>query len=618
MSVPAEHMPRLDKYELLEEVGHGGMATVYRARDRRLGRDVAVKVIHRHLRENAEVAARFTSEAKAVAKLRHPNIVEVFDVSDEDDAERYLVAELVRGTTLRKQLATHGHMPAEVAAAVGLEIAGALDHAHEQGVIHRDVKPENVLVELPDGSTSKRPTSELTQNRRAARVKITDFGIAKLLDAQGVTSTGQVLGSPAHMAPEQIEGGDVTVRADVFGLGVLLYECMVGKLPFDGKNPAQVLRRVLDGTYTPAERARHTVGAAWSAIVDKALARDADARWATIADLAAALRAELDVLGFDDPRRELSEYLDDPAKYVESYEPRVVARLVERGKHARLARDPVRAAACFNRALAFRPDDAKLLQEVTGLARAARLRHVVRRSATVAGVAVLFGALAFGVTRSLRSARSDPPPPGRSARGPGVAAPHPAAPSGVSADRPIVAEPPSSAPSAHAERGVRAPPHLPAAPVSTHKGRVRVVIKGAGGGKVSVDGGPVESPLAKVYELDVGQHRFEFTPPDADCCEAPRPVVYAVRDTPDLQIVSYEIKFRPATIQLGGTAGAELTCPALFAGKLTAPGQRQIPMNNGPVLDDHCTLFPPAASGSPPKPIDVHLKAGRTFNISWP
>ena len=141
--------PSIEKYELLEEIGHGGMATVYRARDQRLQRDVAVKLIHRHLRENKEVSARFVSEAQAVAKLRHRNIVQVFDVSGEETADRYLVVELVRGPTLRELLNQHHPMPPEIAAGVALEVAAALTHAHENGVIHRDIKPENVLVDLP-------------------------------------------------------------------------------------------------------------------------------------------------------------------------------------------------------------------------------------------------------------------------------------------------------------------------------------------------------------------------------------------------------------------------------------------------------------------------------------
>ena len=185
MPLIADQIPKLEKYEVLEEIGHGGMATVYRARDRRLARDVAIKVIHKHLRENKEVALRFVSEARAVAKLKHPNIVEVYDVSEEDDDERYLVVELVPGTTLRKLLAERDHMPCEIAAAVGIEIGTALDHAHRQGVIHRDVKPENVLVDLSDRVPSKRSASqERPTDAESGRVKITDFGIAKLLDAQ--------------------------------------------------------------------------------------------------------------------------------------------------------------------------------------------------------------------------------------------------------------------------------------------------------------------------------------------------------------------------------------------------------------------------------------------------
>ncbi|MBV9949830.1 MAG: serine/threonine protein kinase, partial [Myxococcales bacterium] len=295
----APRFPQLAKYELVEELGHGGMATVYRARDRRLEREVAVKVIHPHLRDSREVVSRFNTEARAVAKLRHPNIVEVFDVSEADDPEQYLVVELLRGTTLRKLLLQHGAMPPEVAAILALELLAALGHAHANGVVHRDVKPENVLIEQRPGGAGE---------PGVIVVKLTDFGIAKLLDAQGVTSTGQVLGSPAHMAPEQIEGGEVDARADLFGLGVLLYECLVGHLPFEGQNPAQVLRRVLEARYPPALRERGVVGDRFSAIVDKALAHSPQARFADATAMREALAQELERLGVSDGPKELARW----------------------------------------------------------------------------------------------------------------------------------------------------------------------------------------------------------------------------------------------------------------------------------------------------------------------
>jgi serine/threonine-protein kinase len=620
MSLPAELMPKLDKYELLEEVGHGGMATVYRAHDRRLGRDVAVKVIHRHLRESVEVGARFVSEARAVAKLRHPNIVEVYDVSDEDDPERYLVVELVRGTTLRKLLNNTGHMPAEIAAAVALEIAAALEHAHQQGVVHRDVKPENVLVDLPEEGVDTRRSSERSTEGGVTRIKITDFGIAKLLDAQGVTSTGQVLGSPAHMAPEQIEGGEVDARADVFGLGVLFYECLVGKLPFDGRNPAQVLRRVLDGIFTPADRARPTVGARFARIVHKALARDQEQRYESAAAMSEALRSELTRLGFDDPRRELAEYLEDPEAYRKEYEPRIMARLVDLGRRARSQREVTDAAAAYNRALAFRPDDADLLRQVAGLARAERLKRVAARVAVIVGGSALLGGVAYGVVRAARSKPAQGSPGLDGAHGRGGAAKkeyHPL--DSLPRIKADIAKPGTSASAPHprSPHPARTVLHVPTAPTATKgTGQVRVVIRGATGGTVRIDNGPAESPFGKMYSLAAGKHRLDFVPPNADCCETPKPKFFTV--VADKQQTEYgEIPFKDATLQATGPAGMVLTCGELFPGKLTAPGSRTITMN-GPRLSATCTKFPPPGSTDEPKPIDVHLAPGRTFPISWP
>jgi serine/threonine protein kinase len=410
--------PVLAKYDVLEELGHGGMATVYRAHDRRLGRDVAVKVIHPHLRDSGEVARRFSIEAQAVAKLRHPNIVEVFDVSAEGEGEQYLVVELLRGKTLRKMLQGSGAFPPEVAAAIGVELLGALSHAHTHGVVHRDVKPENVIIEhrpadgapvTPGPAGAREPGSvrHLTAGQPGDRmsIKLTDFGIAKLLDVQGMTSTGQVLGSPAHMAPEQIEGQDVDARSDVFGMGVLLYECMVGHLPFEGNNPAQVLRRVLDGVYASAERERPTIGRAWSQILDKALGRTPAERYDDAGAMRDAIVAELTRLGVTSPRGELEAYCDDPEGFTARHDKAMIALLCERALAARKRGDAMAAAADYNRALAYAPHDPSLLRIVSSLHGAEARRRFLRRAAPLGLGTLLLGAAAFGVTRELRSGR---------------------------------------------------------------------------------------------------------------------------------------------------------------------------------------------------------------------
>ncbi|MCL2725877.1 MAG: serine/threonine protein kinase [Polyangiaceae bacterium] len=403
--------PVLAKYEVLEELGHGGMATVYRAHDKRLARDVAIKVLHPHLKEDLEIAHRFAVEARAVAKLRHPNIVEVFDVSEEEDAEQCLVVELVRGETLRTLLHRGGALPPEIAAAIGIELLSALAHAHAEGVVHRDLKPENVLIEvrakrseMPEEDAAESTSKPISQGAcESVAIKLTDFGIAKLLDAQGVTSTGQVLGSPAHMAPEQIEGGEVDGRADVFGLGVLLYECMVGHLPFEGNNPAQVLRRVLDGQYSKAECERTTVGKGWSQILDRALARDVDARFAGAAAMHGAISTELTRLGFGDSHEELAAYFDDPQKYAKVHQERLVARLCELGAEARKCGDVVASAADYNRALAYAPTDPELYRIVSTVHRTeTRNRFLLRRALPLVVLAAA-GACAFFAVRALRS-----------------------------------------------------------------------------------------------------------------------------------------------------------------------------------------------------------------------
>ncbi len=522
--------PQLTKYELIEELGHGGMATVYRAVDRRLGREVAVKVIHPHLRDSREVVSRFNTEARAVAKLRHPNIVEVFDVSDPDEPEQYLVVELLGGTTLRRLLQRHKAMPPEVAAALALELLGALAHAHSNGVVHRDVKPENVLIEHRPGGTAT-PGGVI--------VKLTDFGIAKLLDAQGVTSTGQVLGSPAHMAPEQIEGAEVDARADVFGLGVLLYECMVGHLPFEGGNPAQVLRRVLEGRYPEAQRERPVVGGRWSSLLDRALAHAPEDRFADATSMHAATVAELDRLGISAPAQELEAWFDDPERFEQAHPKRMIERLCALGNESRKRGDIIAAASDYNRALAHAPNEPQLLRIVAAMNRAeARLRFV-RRAAVALVLMVGLGGAAFGVGRWLR---------GRAAAG---APPAPSAASRVVVQPPRpTAVPLADVASASAAPAASALTKVVSGPVIASRVTERTItldLTPAMGVKLSIDGAASidESTLATL-RLDTRTHSLVF---DCEVC-TPVQVTLPAGDKDERLPVSVPIK--PATLIVRG------------------------------------------------------------------
>jgi serine/threonine-protein kinase len=426
----------LGRYELLEELGHGGMATVYRALDPRLDRHVAVKVIHHHLRESAEIAERFRHEARAVAKLKHRSIVEIYDVPDSEAGERFLVAELVDGPSLRKFLQNQKaagrepNMPAELAATLVLQISEALARAHEQGIIHRDVKPENILLAHLGTPTSQR-TSE--SSRAMPIAKLTDFGIAKILDAQGMTSTGQILGSPAHMSPEQIEAGEITARVDVFATGVLFYELLTGRLPFDGKNPAQVIRRVLDGQFTPADRIVPTIGGRWSAIVARLLARDPMARPADAHGVIEAIRAELDALGIVDSDRELGEYLRDPGGVAAGWGARMKPRLLQRALESRAKGDVVGAANDLNRALAYDPGDPKLMRTVTTLRSRERLVRAARLGVPLALLAIGVGV--GGVALARRWQAGMHPTPGALATAPTSSGTAPSASASTSASR---------------------------------------------------------------------------------------------------------------------------------------------------------------------------------------
>ncbi|AUX23746.1 uncharacterized protein SOCEGT47_042760 [Sorangium cellulosum] len=625
----ADALPKLDKYELLEELGHGGMATVYRARDPRLRREVAVKIIHKHLRENAEVGARFVAEARAAAKLRHPGIVEVYDVSSEQDGERYLVVELLRGATLRKILSSHREMPAEIGAAVVLELCDALEHAHASGIIHRDVKPENVLVELP---SDRAPAS---WDGAGVVIKLTDFGIAKILDAQGVTSTGQVLGSPAHMAPEQIEGGEVDARTDVFALGVLFYECVVGHLPFEGKNPAQVLRKVLEGAYPEAERERPAVGARWSRILAGALAHDVAARTPSPRALAEQIRAELAALGLAEPRVELAAYFADPAGYAARHVARLVPRLVARAEDGRKRGDVPGAAADYNRALALAPDDLTILKRIAKLNASRSRRKLARRALAVGLGSAALGVAAFGITRAFRGPQAAlgedvPVAPGPASPvridplmpSPNLPAVAPSTPVVASARRPSVhlPPPPAARPAAAVPRAV---PVVRAVPVAQAEGpRVREVVFHIvpSGARLVLDG--VETAwfgANKITPLTIGTHAVHISVPGSRCCKPYSGVISVVAPAPGVtapQRIVHKLEILPSTVVLSGAPqDAQYACPQI--GLIGYAGSPQTVTLSDVSWSGRC-LFTSPTPGAAQRVGNVTLVAGEPNTVFWP
>jgi serine/threonine-protein kinase len=276
-----------DRYELEELVGTGGMSSVYRARDRLLDRNVAIKVLHPHFGQDGEYVERFRREARAVARLSHPNVVTVID-RGEDAARQYIVFEYVDGENLKELIQRSGALPTRRALELTLEIADALAFAHAQGLVHRDVKPQNVLL-TADGNA-----------------KVTDFGIARSLDMEhGVTQTGTVLGTSNYLSPEQANGQPTTPSSDVYSLGVVLYELLTGEVPFPGENFVAVAMKHLHEPSPDVLAVRPDVPLRVAAAVDRALEKDPARRFPTMVAFADELRRCLAELDAPDAERTL-------------------------------------------------------------------------------------------------------------------------------------------------------------------------------------------------------------------------------------------------------------------------------------------------------------------------
>jgi tRNA A-37 threonylcarbamoyl transferase component Bud32 len=265
------------RYRLDARIGSGGMSTVYRAFDQTLERQVAIKLLHRQIADDPDQLERFRREARAVAQLSHPHIVTVIDAGEEE-GRPYIVFEYVPGETLKELIKREGPLDVDEAAAYAIEIARALGYAHGRNIVHRDVKPQNVLID-DEGSA-----------------KITDFGIARTLDEEGLTADGRVLGTTDYVSPEQALGHQVTGQSDIYSLGVVLFEMLTGDVPFRGENQVAVAMKHVREPLPDVQELRPEVSATLAAVVDRATAKDLERRYESdegmVDDLEEALAIE--------------------------------------------------------------------------------------------------------------------------------------------------------------------------------------------------------------------------------------------------------------------------------------------------------------------------------------
>ncbi len=342
----------LDRYELRQMLASGAMGKVFLAWDPKLHREVAVKVLRDDLGQGSKAYERFQREARAVAALQHPNIVEIYDYSGHDSSVLYIVMERLEGDDLFNILSDTGQLPDTIIAAIGYELCAALAVAHDAGVIHRDLKPENIFI-TPSG-----------------RIVLTDFGIVKSVRENstlgGFDIPTEVIGTPGFMPPELMMNKALGPYTDVFGLGVLLYNIATEELPYDGAGPVVIFKKMMTGVFVDPRKYNDNLGTTLADAIIAALEPDILERTPDVEPLKDACRSVLADAGVTDLRDDLRDFVADPGGYRERADRRLAGNLVERIKISVKDKDHVETEVLRARLFALEPDNVAVY-DITGV-----------------------------------------------------------------------------------------------------------------------------------------------------------------------------------------------------------------------------------------------------------
>lgn len=369
---------RLGKYAILSVVGKGGSATVYRAEDDVLKRSVAVKFLHPEMVKNQEFVRRFRNEAKVIAVLNHPNIVQVYDYSEEAGGQIYIVTEFVEGLSLAEFLKNLKVIFEEFALMICEQVLKGLEHAHGKGLIHRDIKPGNVLISA-DG-----------------QIKIGDFGLAKFFTAkdQDLTRSGLFVGTPSFASPEQIEGDEIDQRSDIFSLGTLLFALVTGRHPFKKKDDKtmKVWARIINAKHPEAIAVNPSVSAECNAIIERALNKEPSGRFQTAAEMRAAIEQVLSRRKIFQYQDEVANYIKDPERYLERYKHLIAQRCYEVATELYGRGERAEALRALSRSLALDGDHFEATELSKRILSQKKRRLNLKIGLVVAGaIAIVFG-----------------------------------------------------------------------------------------------------------------------------------------------------------------------------------------------------------------------------------